>query len=79
MLRKYISYLSHVLKASPVELNENLSIEMQPMGIVDQKLKELRNKIIPMVKVLWRSDIVEEMTRETKASVRSRYPYLFTN
>ena len=62
MLRKYISNPSHVLKAPPVELNEDLSFEVQPVGIYDQKLKELRNKSILMVKVSWRSDTVEEMT-----------------
>ena len=77
MLRKYIFDLSHVLKASPIELNEDLSFKMQLVGIIDQKLKELRNKVIPMVKVLWRSNIVEEMTWETDASMRNRYPYLF--
>ena len=41
-----------MLGAPPVELNEDLSVEVQPMGIVDQGMKELRNKIILMVKVL---------------------------
>ena len=49
------------------------------MEIIDQKLKELRNKVIPMVKVLWRNDSVEEMTWEIEASMRSRYSYLFTD
>ena len=79
MLRKYISNLSHVLEALPIELNEYLLFQVQPMGIVDQRMKELRNKIIPMVKVLWRRDTVEEMTWETEACMRSRYPYLFTD
>ena len=52
MLKKYISNLFHVLEAPSMELNEDLSFEVQPVGIVDQKLKELRNKVIPMVKVL---------------------------
>ena len=52
MLRKYISDPSHVLKAPPVELKENLSFEVQPMGIIDKRMKELRNKVISMVKVL---------------------------
>ena len=72
MLRKYISDPSHVLEASLVELKEDLSFEVQPVGIVDQRMKELRNKVISMVKVLWRSDTVEEMTW-------SHYPYLFTD
>ena len=54
MLKKYISDPSHVLEAPPIELKEDLSFEVQPVGIVDQKLKELRNKVIPMVKVLWK-------------------------
>ena len=53
ILRKYISDPSHVLKAPPVELKEDLSFEVQPVGIVDQKMKELRNKVMPMVMVLW--------------------------
>ena len=31
----------------------------QLVGIVDQRMKELKNKVITMVKVLWRSDRIE--------------------
>ena len=62
MLKKYISNLTHVLEAPLVKLKEDLSFEVQPVGIIDHKLKELRNKVILMIKVLWQSDIVEEMT-----------------
>ena len=62
MLKKYILDPSHVYEAPPIELKEDLSFEVQSIGIVDQRMKELRNKVIPMVKVLWRSDTVEEMT-----------------
>ena len=61
MLRKYILDQSHILEAPLNELNEDLSFKVQSMGIVDQRMKELRNKVISMVKVLWRSDIVEKM------------------
>ena len=66
-----------MLEASPVELKEDMSFEVQPVRIIDQKLKELRNKEIMMVKVLWRSNTIEKMMWETKASMRSCYPYLF--
>ena len=59
MLKKYISNLSHVLEVPPTEINEDLSFKVQLGGIVDQRMKELRNKVIRMVKVLWKSDIVE--------------------
>ena len=45
MLRKYVSDSSHVLEALPIELNEDLSFEVQPVSIVDQGIKELRNTI----------------------------------
>ena len=77
MLRKYVSDPSHILEAPPIELNENLSFEVQLVGIVDQEIKELRNKVISMVKVLWMSDTVKETTWETEAFMRKYYPYLF--
>ena len=77
MLRKYVPDPSHALEAPPIELNEDLSFEMQPVDIMDQGIKELRNKIIPMVKVLWRSIIIEETTWETEAFMRKYHPYLF--
>ena len=52
MLRKYISDPSHVLEAPSIELKEDLSFEVQPVAIVDQEIKQLRNKVIPMVKAL---------------------------
>ena len=43
---------------------------------MDQEMKQLRSKIIPMVKVLWKSNTIEEMTWETKMFMRNRYQYL---
>ena len=77
MLKKYVPDPSHVLEAPPIELNEDLSFEVQPVGIVDQGIKELRNKTIPMVKVLWKSDTIEETTWKTKEFMRKYHPYLF--
>ena len=77
MLKKYVSDPSHILEAPPIELNEDLSFEVQLVDIVDQEIKELRNKVIPMVKILWRSDTVEETTWETEAFMRKHHPYLF--
>ena len=77
MLKKYVPDPFHILKARPIELEEDLSFEVQPVAIVDQEMKQLRSKVILMVKVLWRSNTIEEMTWETEASMRIHYPYLF--
>ena len=52
MSRKYILDSSHVLEAPPINLNADLSFNVQPVWIVDKKMKELWNKVISMVKVL---------------------------
>ena len=59
MLKKYVPNLSHILEIPPIELEEDLSFEVQPVAIIDQGMKQLRSKVIPMVKVLWRSDAIE--------------------
>ncbi|OMO65975.1 reverse transcriptase [Corchorus capsularis] len=77
MLRKYVLDPSHVLQALPVELDEKLNSEVQPVGILDRQMTNLRNKQVPIVKVLWRSQTVEEMTWEPEEAMRKQYPHLF--
>ena len=74
ILKKYISDPSHVLKTPPVELREALSFKVQLIWILDHRKKVLRNKVVPIVKVLWRSNKVEEMTWEMEGSMRKHYP-----
>ena len=52
-LRKYISDPSYVLEPDPIQLQEDLSYEEQPVQILDWREKHLRRKIVPLVKVLW--------------------------
>ncbi|KAL5558740.1 hypothetical protein UlMin_025378 [Ulmus minor] len=77
MLRKYISDPSHVLESEPIEIREDLTYEEQPVQILDRKDKALRNKVIPLVKVLWRNHKVEEATWEREDGMRAKYPHLF--
>ena len=77
MLKKYVPDPSHILKAPLIELEEDLSFGVQPVAIVEQEMKQLRSKVILMVKVLRKSNMIEEMTWETEASMRNHYPYFF--
>ena len=77
MLRKYISDPSQVLQPQSVELNEHLTFEEEPVMIMDYQVRQLRSKVILMVKVLWRSNNMEEHTWETEAEMRAVYPYFF--
>ncbi|KAL0546071.1 hypothetical protein IC582_015976 [Cucumis melo] len=77
MLRKYVPDPSHVVDYEPLEIDENLSYVEQPIEVLAREVKTLRNKEIPLVKVLWRNHRVEEATWEREDDMRSRYPELF--
>ncbi|VFQ92879.1 unnamed protein product [Cuscuta campestris] len=62
-----------------VTLDENLTYEEEPVQILAREVKELRNKRVPLVKVLWRNHAVEDATWETEESMRVQYPYLFSD
>ena len=76
MLRRYRLDPSHVIKDTEVKITENLSyIE----SIVDCRVKQLRPREIPMVKVNWKNHGVEEATWETEEKMRPDYPHLFSD
>ena len=77
ILRKYIPDPSQVLETPEIELRDDLSYEEQPVQILGREEKELRNKTISLVKVLWRNHLVEEATWEWGDQMRSQYPHLF--
>lgn len=78
MLCKYVLDLSHILESQPVQLNENLSYEeKKSVHILDIKEQVLRNKTIPLVKVLWRNHAVDEATWKSEDQIGTQYPRLF--
>ncbi|CAL8168609.1 unnamed protein product [Prunus armeniaca] len=77
MLRKYMPDPSHVLEYQLVELEEDLTYEEQLVQILDKKEQMLHSRSIPVVKVLWRSQTVEEATWELEEQMRAKYPSLF--
>ncbi|KAA0056044.1 ty3-gypsy retrotransposon protein [Cucumis melo var. makuwa] len=71
MLRKYVLDPSHVVDYEPLEIDENLSYTEQPVEVLARKVKMLRNREIPLVKVLWRNHRVEEATWEREDDMRN--------
>ena len=52
MLHKYIPDPSQILTEKPVEIQENLTYEEEPVQILDRREQVLRNTTITLVKVL---------------------------
>ncbi|XP_071923157.1 uncharacterized protein [Coffea arabica] len=78
LLKKYHPDSTHILPPEDVELDESLTYEERPIQILDRKVKDLRNKQIPIVKVLWKHHEVEEATWELEKDMQEKYPDLFT-
>ena len=76
-LRKYHPDPSHVIEHLDVPLQSDLTYVEQPVRILDSQVRELRNHMIPQVKVLWRNQKTEEATWELEDKMRSKYPHLF--
>ncbi|XP_049368015.1 uncharacterized protein LOC125832873 [Solanum verrucosum] len=55
MLRRYRSYPSHFIPVESIEVNPDLTYNEEPILIQAREVKQLRNKRIPLVKVLWRN------------------------
>ncbi|KAA0064203.1 pol protein [Cucumis melo var. makuwa] len=77
MLRKYVADPTHVVDYNPLQINENLSYEEQPVEILAREVKVLRNRGIALVKVLSQNPKVEEATWEREEDMRTQYPELF--
>ena len=77
MLRKYISDPLNVLHQKPILTRQDMTYKEQPVEILDRKIKELRNRKIQLVKILWRNHSSEEATWEREEEIRARYPELF--
>ena len=77
MLRRYRSDPSHVVSMETIELRPTLTYEEEQVEILAREVKELRNKNISLVKVLWRNHKIEEATWESEEMMRQQYPQQF--
>ncbi|XP_073017858.1 uncharacterized protein [Primulina eburnea] len=77
ILRKYISNSSHVLRHEALDLMPNLTYQEVPIQILDRKVKVIMNKEIGIIKILWRNQLVEEVTWEPEEEMKLQYPTLF--
>ena len=73
-LQKFMSDPDKVIQPDEIELDANLEYPEYPVAILDTKEKKLRNKVIPMVKVLWSRHGNEDATWETEEKMRESYP-----
>ena len=72
MLRHYRSDPSHVITPSEVDIHLDMTYGEEPVKILAREVKQLRNKSILLVKVLWHRHGVEEATWEPEEVMRQQ-------
>ena len=66
MLKKHIGDSAVVDLSKGCDVQDSLSYDEIPVEILDYQVRRLRNKEIPLVKVLWRNQSVKGATWETE-------------
>ncbi|KAJ9548812.1 hypothetical protein OSB04_021355 [Centaurea solstitialis] len=76
-LRKCLAEVDKSIPLHEIEVDGKLSFIEQPELILDRKIRKLRRKEIPLVKVQWRYHKGPEATWELEDEMKKKYPYLF--
>ncbi|GJY92609.1 putative reverse transcriptase domain-containing protein [Tanacetum coccineum] len=78
-LKKCLSDESLIIPTKELRLDDKLNFVEEPVEIMDQEVKQLRQSRIPIVKVRWNSKRGPEFTWEREDQIRAKYPNLFSN
>ena len=79
MLKKFIGDLEYILPNEGNGGKYNLSYEELPIQTLSSQVKRFRNKEVISVKVFWKNNLVEGVTWEAEADMKSCYPHFFDN
>ncbi|GKF84561.1 hypothetical protein Tco_0249459, partial [Tanacetum coccineum] len=78
-LKKCLSNESLIIPMKELPLDDKLNFVEEPVEIMDQEIKQLKQSCIPIVKVRWYSKRGPEFTWEREDQIRAKYPHLFSN
>ncbi|GJT05621.1 hypothetical protein Tco_0840083 [Tanacetum coccineum] len=78
-LKKCLSDESLVIPIKELRLDDKLNFVEEPVEIMDQEVKQLKQSLIPIIKVRWNSKIGPEFTWEREDKIHAKYPHLFSN
>ncbi|KAK6139106.1 hypothetical protein DH2020_027151 [Rehmannia glutinosa] len=77
-LKKYQPDPEHIITRDTPPLMENLTYTERPIRIIDQQIRQLHKREIPMVKVVWQNHNRDENAMwEMEEDMRNQYPELF--
>nr|GEY37223.1 reverse transcriptase domain-containing protein [Tanacetum cinerariifolium] len=78
-LKKCLSDESLIIPMKELRLDDKLNFVEEPVEIIDQEVKQLKQSRILIVKVRWNSKRGPEFTCECEDQIRAKYTHLFLN
>jgi hypothetical protein len=79
LLKKYVPDPNHIIDWNVIQVEHEGDFRVEPVRILDQKVKVLRNKSIGLVKVQWTCYGPEDATWEHEENMWEEYPQIFDN
>ena len=79
MLQRYHYDELHIFLVQDIQVQSDFTYNEKPKVILAHEVKQLRNKQIPLVKVLWQHHGIEEATWELELTMRAQYRQLFNS
>ena len=70
MPQRYRFDTSHILLVQDIQVQEDFTFDEEPKAILDREIRQLRNKQVFLVKVLWKHHGMEEATWEPELTMR---------
>ncbi|GJW25372.1 putative reverse transcriptase domain-containing protein [Tanacetum coccineum] len=78
-LKKCLAEGDIVVSMDEIQLDDKLHMIEEPVEVVDQEDKRLKQSRKPNVKVCWNSQRGPEFTWEREDQIKKKYPHLFTS
>ncbi|GJV08671.1 putative reverse transcriptase domain-containing protein [Tanacetum coccineum] len=78
-LKKCLSNESLIIPMKELRLDDKLNFMEEPVEIMNREVKQLRQSLIPIVKVRWNSKRGPKFTWEHEDQIHAKYPHLFPN
>ena len=66
-----------MLEVADIQVREDLTVEVPPIALEDNKDEERRGKVVSLVKVIW-DRRTGDSTWELEKDMRKSHPHLFT-
>jgi hypothetical protein len=76
-LKKYIPDANHVIDWNVIQVEKEIIFHVHLVHILDQKIKQLQNRFIRLVKVQWTRYIPKDATCEHEDAMRVEYLHIF--